>query len=582
MLSRGAPCSGDWHGSAVRCSDMSKNSSLLSPESIGLFALGLGFLLLSGAGVGASTGAGAAGAQFSFDAGFQFEYALVLFALAISSIALRLADTSLAHEISQLAGSRMRVSSISPWIAAAIFLFVLLAVPLLAQPLRYDEVFTRMFFIDGPWADLFYYPLPNNHVLFTVLAAGFDAAFGPTAMRWPAMIFGIAAIPITFHACRKLAGRNAGYLAAFGMALCPFLVSFATLARGYSFLVMVVVAMIAVVADDEWFPWRVKPAALALLAAISVGIMPSAVYALAGIAVWAASAQLSAFGSLKLMIARLAAPSAALSLLFSAMLYIPVLLVNRFQLIADNRFFEPLPWREFIAATGPHLEAASADLVRGVPAGAVVMLVALVLLGLLRKSWRLASLLPAMLAGSGAIFLVKQSIPFARTWIYLIPVVLIAADAGFAWLLDQKEGARKLALPALLMLASTSAWSLERSGLLESSTEGGVSPDAEAMANAVNRMLSPNDWLCSTVPHDVLLRHYLEADHPMPRAFNPNGRVFYVVHGPFAGNQFVRPADALRQADVGTLSLYRLRKPMTIEHSGKSFHCWLRAGVFQS
>lgn len=170
----------------------------------------------------------------------------------------------------------MFARSISPWSVAAIVFFVLLAVPLLAQPLRYDEAFTQMFFIDGPCSNLFYYPLPNNHVLFTVLAAGFDSIFGPMAMRWPALLFGISAIPITFHACRKLAGGNAGYLAAFGMALCPYLVSFATLARGYSLLVTVVVAMIAVVADDERFPWRVKPAALGFLAAVSIGVMPSA------------------------------------------------------------------------------------------------------------------------------------------------------------------------------------------------------------------------------------------------------------------------------------------------------------------
>ena len=39
----------------------------------------------------------------------------------------------------------------------------------IARPMRYDEAFSALFFVEPNWAAAFYYPLPNNHFAYTVL-----------------------------------------------------------------------------------------------------------------------------------------------------------------------------------------------------------------------------------------------------------------------------------------------------------------------------------------------------------------------------------------------------------------------------
>jgi len=63
----------------------------------------------------------------------------------------------------------------------------------LAQAMRYDEAYTFLNFVNRGLFRIFYYPLPNNHVLHTILVRASIGIFGshPVAIRLPAFLAGV-------------------------------------------------------------------------------------------------------------------------------------------------------------------------------------------------------------------------------------------------------------------------------------------------------------------------------------------------------------------------------------------------------
>lgn len=547
-----------------------------------------------------STGSDAAdGLGFSADEGFLFEYAIVSIGLALCSLLLRIRGSSLLNECRQLSPSFGGAKLAAPkafrvdwfavaWMSVLVGVAAFMGLGLLGQPLRYDEAFTYLTFIEPGGSYLFYYPLPNNHVLYTLVASASSFFFGPSpaSIRWPALAFSIAAVILAFRLGRKVSGEHGGFLMAVGIALCPILVSYSVLARGYSLLILVTLAMLNVGFDDIRFPWKSKPAALALLASTALLVMPSAAYMVAGIALWAVAMRIRKRLDSWLDAVDFLLPFAAMGLLFTAAMYLPVLLVNSFDLVVQNRFFVSIGTLDLIRATTPHLQATWNELTRDVNAPGVLAVGILAAIGLrvsIRKHARpLWLLLPSIIVGSAIVFILKHSIPFPRTWMYVIPVVLLVADSGFACLVGTlRPGMRKVALVVLLIGAAFfAAWLLE-SRSIESATDAGAAPDAPQMSATIDSIAQPGDWLCARVPTDVPLRYYLKLEHPTgPTEFKATGRVHFIAEDPFVGNSFVSPLDVRPVAKAGGLVMYTLLFPMSIDKAGDSFHCWLRSGIF--
>ena len=574
--------------------------SSLSVESLCLFGLALLLLVASRAGWVLTTGRDAAnGISFSADEGFMFEYAIVSMGLALFSIALRARGTSLVRECNKLAiifGGTEKPelkSDQADWFAIA-WLVTLVGIAagvglkLIDQPMRYDEAFTYLTFIQPGGSYLFYYPLPNNHVFYTLAASTSAFFFGPNpvSLRWPSLVFGLGSVILSFRLGRKLSGDHGGYLVAAGVALCPILVSYSALARGYSLLILLLLAMLTIVTDDTRFPWQTKPVAIALLASAALFVMPSAAYMIAGVCMWAVAFRITRHRESWRDVVDFALPLAAMGLFFTAVLYLPVLLVNSLDLVVQNRFFVSVGMDELLRSAGPHFQDTWNEMTRDV--SAVGKLSVAILLGV--ALWtsvrdgnrRLWLLLPSVFAGSAVVFFVKHSIPFPRTWMYLIPIVLLVADVGFAWLVGRiPSHLRKPALALLLIGCATFAIGLLRSQSLESTPDAGAAPDARAMSTHIDNITKPGDWLCARVPVDVPLRYYLSMEHPTgTTAFDATERVYYVVDGPFVGNAFVAAQTVQPVARAGRLMMYSLKPSLPIDKAGVSFHCWLRSGVF--
>lgn len=288
---------------------------------------------------------------------------------------------------------------------------------LLFGPLHYDEAFTVVEFAwKSPLFFLSRYLFPNNHVFHTLLVWCMHAVAGDRlwALRLPAFVAGVAVVAATYLLARRVANERVAAIATALAAAATPLVEYSAQARGYTIVALLFLLLYLV--DDD----RVR----AVLIAVGAWTVPTMLFAAAAWAGWMAITERA-----WRRIAAVAAASAALAFL----LYLPILVISGpMSMIADGNvrsvtydydaLGHELPlvfldtWQRwgtsFTLAGGIALSvAAAAAIVRRRPAGVLLgsALVAIVpLLLLLRKA------------------------PFARIWIFLIPLYLIAAADSLA------------------------------------------------------------------------------------------------------------------------------------------------------
>lgn len=127
------------------------------------------------------------------------------------------------------------------------------------------------------WEDTFFgYVTPNNHVLFSIasrLCSEAAEAVGPKTelrfqepvLRFPAYVFGILSIAALAWFLKEMGFAGAGVVAAFLLALHPWHVRYASEARGYSLILLLVPLLYAfwqrAVLEGEWKWWAAWAAA---------------------------------------------------------------------------------------------------------------------------------------------------------------------------------------------------------------------------------------------------------------------------------------------------------------------------------
>ena len=129
------------------------------------------------------------------------------------------------------------------WLCAAVAVGALLRLVWATQSLWYDEISAFLSFaIEGPGVAFGSYAVPTNHVPMTIATwAAWSLSGGSLAepvLRMPALVAGIAAIPVGWALGATLYGRRGAVLAAWSVALAPIAVLESTEARGYAFVIL--------------------------------------------------------------------------------------------------------------------------------------------------------------------------------------------------------------------------------------------------------------------------------------------------------------------------------------------------------
>ncbi len=389
----------------------------------------------------------------------------------------------------------------------------------LDQPMRYDESYTYIEYINRAPQYLFLYSDPNNHVGHTLLVKLSTLIFGssPICLRFPALLAGLCSIPVGFHVAKRMFSQNAGYLFAALIALFPYFILYDTNGRGYSLVVLLsLIQILLSLRSDQELP---SPLPFAFVTAYGLFVMPSYLFFAAGIVLWLVVIRTLMNGSGLELLKRFLIRYSMACLLLTFVLYSPVILAsNGISPIVANRFVEPLSWGEFVSELPSHLAETVQMMSRGIPTVGLVLLVLCFLVGTItsiRKSdWQAALFFPTVVLGGLVVLILKRAIPFDRTWIFLLPIFLLQAANGFVGCLTmfRKSPERTLQLVQVVsfMLVLGMSFFLIRDDVITKFEDTGSYPEAEDLAKLLVELDQSGESIGMSNPLlSVPLNYYL-------------------------------------------------------------------------
>jgi uncharacterized membrane protein len=387
----------------------------------------------------------------------------------------------------------------------------LLRLHYLNQPMRYDESFTYLFYASKPLRfALSSYTTPNNHLLNTLLVHLSVRALGnhPWVIRLPVLVAGVATIPMTYAAARKLFDRNAGVLAAAFVASSSWLVEFSTNARGYAFVILAFVTLVALGFDLMEAPsWR--PGVLfSVVTAIGFYAAPVMLWPFATVVAWML-VQLTLRKRLRDAAALAIWPVAGLVLAFLA--YLPVILTTG--LPAMMRTARDLgaqgPIDELFGALWSFVQRDTTNV-----AGLLLAVAAMV--GVL-KEVRTRLSVPIFLVGialAGMTLVAIPTHPPPRVWLFLLPLYFATASHGLFSLASArlKSSQRYFALAGVAACLALSALILANGGVTRS-VETGAVPDVPRIVSFLRTFMRTGDRVQAFAYATPIVAYYLDLRH---------------------------------------------------------------------
>ena len=414
-------------------------------------------------------------------------------------------------------------------------------------PIRFDEAYTvTQFATRSIWTILSDYHQPNNHVLHTLLVRAAFELLGdsPAALRTPAFLAACLTLPAVWWFVRREHGWLAAAFATALLGTSPFFIEYATNARGYTltglaFMALLLCGQGLVRRPEDHVRWGL----FAVVTALGMFTHPIMVFPAAIATAWVVLARWRETGvagmrSLVVNGAVWGAVAVALTLL----LYAPVLMVWGIDALLFNQDVRPkntegrsgllavlanVPrgWLGWHAATPIWAQGALllallvGTMAPRLPSGHRGVLALAVALGagavfvLYPVSLRLRGtfflLLPAMIvAGAGAAFLTGAASARLRSKARLHSKAPLRSNVGVAggWLRGEGLGAM-----AVLVVLGGFGWWATRPGVTEHfAWETGWSPNASALASAVDGELRPGDHVLGRFPTLRPVMFYLQ------------------------------------------------------------------------
>ena len=440
-----------------------------------------------------------------------------------------------------------RIGWLEAAVAGCVFVTsVALAARNLDLPIRFDEALTVTRFATGSiWNTLSDYSAPTNHILHSLLVRASIELLGtsPAASRTPAFLAACLTLPAVWWFVRREFGWLAAAFAAALVGASPFFIEYATNARGYT---LVGLAFMALLLCGQGIVRRpedpVRWGLFAVVTALGLFVHPVTAVPAAIATAWMVLVRWRETGvaGMRPLVANGAvwgAVAAALTLL----LYAPALMVSGIDALLFNDDVQPdgevttgflavlanapRGWIGWHVATPTWAQGALLlTLIVGAmapraPSGHRGILVLAVLLGAaavfalypvaLRLRDTIIFLLPAMiLAGAGAAFLVDAASARLRSKTRLRLKAPLRSNAGVAGGRTRREG---LGAVAALMVLGSFGWWATRPGVTEHfAWETGWSPNASALASAVDGELRSGDLVLGKFPTLRPVMFYLQ------------------------------------------------------------------------
>jgi len=421
-------------------------------------------------------------------------------------------------------------------IAAIVFLASLLRIPLLSQPMRYDEAYTVTTYASRPlYIGLSLYTQPNNHLFHTFLVHLAYVLFGnrPWALRMPALVAGLLLVPATYIAARSLYRTESAILAAALTATSSVLIEYSTNSRGYSLVCLCFTMLIPIAAymirNRGWTPLLL----FSIFATLGFYTIPIMLYPVGGVAAWVllSAAAGDAKGPKRVVSGLFAA--GLLTAVLTTVLYSPVFAVSGPASVFANSIVRPLPTGVFLRDLPLSFVSTWRYWNRGLPLLLIITLAAgfgISLICHIRCSRFRIPLALALVAWLVPVLFIQRVVPFERVWTFALPLYFITSAAGLALVATRlmksfpiRHGMTVVVVAVFLW----TAWYVRRGDIVYSTNEGRGMQDT---AIYLKPRLTTGDSVLVALPSLAPLEYYfLKQEIPIAYLNAPESHRLFVV-----------------------------------------------------
>lgn len=449
---------------------------------------------------------------------------------------------------------RWRGLSRGDWLhVAALALIVVVGAAIrlayLNEPMRYDEAYSFLHYARLPLSAIVRtYDTANNHILSNLLVhfSYYHLGGDRWMLRLPALLAGVAAPLAGYWAAREMFDRDAGLWTAALVATSEPLVDFSVNARGYTlailFLLLALALGVRVVRTQSL--WAVG--GFAVCAVLAAWAVPTAAYGLAVVGAWMVAAVVIRptrdWRAIGRVVATLALPA-----LVGYLLYRPLMHQYGWKQVTPIHIGGPevhINRGGRIAGAGDPVwnlaKATWANWWRATPHPIDWLIPAAAVASAFVARRRPGEWMPLILAWAltlALLIVVLPVSPFRRSWLALLPLLLVAAGAGLA------AGARIAAerLPRA-RLAGTIAALVLTGGLAVAVLNAGQARSEEPpqsdnkLVSVLRQILRPGERVLYDEPAfgaqlDYYLgrAHYPVEEYRVPPADERDGRVVVIV-----------------------------------------------------
>ena len=378
----------------------------------------------------------------------------------------------------------------------------------------------------------------GNHILHTLAVKLCHTLFGlqPWSIRLPALLPGVALIPVTWLAAAALFGRGTALVAAALVAGAPYLTYYSVISRGYMLQSVLVMALAWLLLRRAESSSRRLTLAAGAAGALALHTVPTALLALPGL--YAGAAAWAARGAREWVdrAGRLL-PALAVTGGLALLLYLPVFLVTDWEVIAVNRYTAAQPGAVLgerlvgrLARTASHW---SWDLPFPAPAVCAVLAGAGLLAAVRRGQGASALLIVLTITSTVAFSVLLRRVPPVRSYLLLMPFFLLlpaaGIDAALRGVLRRPAGRRgppahrrpagiACALLAVALAAAGALWTWSGGWLqTERGVQRGRYAGAESAMLALAEVVGERDTVLSAAP--AWPYRYYAALHDLPIRF---------------------------------------------------------------
>jgi 4-amino-4-deoxy-L-arabinose transferase-like glycosyltransferase len=304
--------------------------------------------------------------------------------------------------------------------------------------LGHDEAYTYNAFASRSiWHIVSDYHLPNNHVFLSIIIHFTTRLLGDHiwAIRLPTIVAGALMVPATFWFAKRFYSNETAYLSATLVAIFPVLIKYAVYARGYTFICLITLLLLAlgdyVRIKQNRFAW----ALIVIFSALGLFTIPIMLFPFGGLYVWLlvswASGDIRSYES-KFTFLKYWIVSGFSAAFVTIVLYLPIILNNSDRFFG-NGFIAPLDFDIFPGILWTRLRNTWLEWTLSVPFWMIVLGVVGVFMALFlhkRFSRQKFPLQFAFIIWITVLLLARRPDMLPRFWLFLAAPILTWAAAG--------------------------------------------------------------------------------------------------------------------------------------------------------